>query len=287
MVYLIIAILTSTSIMILFKVFKRYEISVMQAITVNYLVASAFGFSVSSSQVTIKSITAAPWFDMALIVGITFIGGFFLFALSAQKAGVAITAVASKMSVVIPVILGFTIFGEYISVLKILGILFTLSAFYLIFKKEKGFKIDYRFIILPLMLFIANGSNDSLLKYIQHHFIDSNNDFILFLSTIFFIALLLGSLILGYNMTFKNKKLKFKNIFAGIFLGLLNWYSTLYFLKALSILDVSVVVPVLNVSIVSLSAITGYFVFKEKLRPINWLGIFLALLAILFIAFAK
>lgn len=287
MVYLIIAILTSTSIMILFKVFKRYEISVMQAITVNYLVASAFGFSVSSTPATLNTITTAPWFDMSLIVGITFIAGFFLFALSAQKAGVAITAVASKMSVVIPVILGFTIFGEYISVLKILGIIFTLSAFYLIFKKEKGFKVDYRFIILPLMLFIANGSNDSLLKFTQHNFINSNNDFILFLSTIFFIALLLGGLILGYNMTFKQKKIKFKNIFAGIFLGLLNWYSTLYFLKALSILDVSVVVPVLNVSIVSLSALTGYFVFKEKLRPINWLGIFLALLAILFIAFAK
>ena len=287
MVYLIIAILTSTSIMIVFKLSKKYSIDILQAITVNYLVAAGFGFAISDKPITFEIIKNTDWFQISFIVGITFIVGFNLFALSAQKAGVAITAVASKMSVVIPVILGFTIFSEQPSILKIIGILFTLSAFYLIFKKEKGFKVNYRYIILPLLLFLANGANDSLLKYTQHNFIHSDNEFILFLAVIFFIALIIGSFVMGFNIAFTKKKISLKSIGVGVLLGVLNWYSTLFFLKALNVIDVSVVVPVLNVSIVSLSALAGYFIFKEELRKINWIGIFLAVLAILSIALAK
>jgi uncharacterized membrane protein len=65
---------------------------------------------------------------------------------------------------------------------------------------------------------------------------------------------------------------------------LLNWYSTLYFLKGLDIFQVSFFVPVFNVGVVALSAITGYMVFKEKLSRMNWIGIVLAILAIVLIA---
>lgn len=287
MLFLIIAILTSTSIMIVFKLSKKYKIEILQAITVNYLVAAGFGFSISESPITFDAIYNTGWFSIAFPIGITFIVGFNLFALSAQKAGVAITAVASKMSVVIPVILGFTIFSEQPSLLKIVGIGFTLCAFYLIFKKEKGLKVDYRFIILPLLLFLANGTNDSLLKYVEFNYIESNNDFILFLAVIFFIALIIGSFVLGFNIAFTKNRLSLKSIATGILLGILNWYSTLFFMKALSVIDVSVVVPIFNVSVVSLSAIVGYFVFKEQLRKINWIGIAIAIMAILSIAFAK
>lgn len=287
MLFLIIAILTSTSIMIVFKLSKKYKIDVLQAITINYLVAAGFGFSLSESPATLNTINNMGWINIAIPVGITFIVGFFLFALSAQKAGVAITAVASKMSVVIPVILGFTIFAEQPSLLKVIGIAFTLCAFYLIFKKEKGFKVDYRFIILPLLLFLANGANDSLLKYVEYNYIQTNNDFILFLAVIFSIALIIGSFALGISIAFTKNKLNFRSIGTGILLGILNWYSTLFFMKALSVIDVSVVVPIFNVSVVSLSALVGYFVFKEQLRKINWIGIAIAIMAILSIAFAK
>ena len=287
MLYLIIAILTSTTIMIVFKLSKKYEINILQAITVNYLVAAGFGFAICEKPLSLEMIKNADWFYISFFTGITFIVGFNLFALSAQKAGVAITAVASKMSVVIPVILGFTIFSEKPTILKLFGIIFTLCAFYLIFKKEKGFKIDYRYVILPLLLFLANGANDSLLKYTQHNYIANDNDFIVFLAFIFFIALIIGSFVMGINIAFTKTRISTKSIGVGVLLGVLNWYSTLFFLKALNVIDVSVVVPILNVSIVALSAIVGYFVFKEQLRKINWIGILLALLAILSIAFAK
>jgi uncharacterized membrane protein len=49
-------------------------------------------------------------------------------------------------------------------------------------------------------------------------------------------------------------------------------------------MQVSVFIPIMNISVVGLSSIIGFLVFKEKLRRINWIGIFLAFIAILFIA---
>lgn len=126
-------------------------------------------------------------------------------------------------------------------------------------------------------MFFVMGTNDSLMKYAEFHFI--GEDFTLFLSTAFLVSLILGSVILIVKS--KHEKFALKNILTGIILGLLNWYSTYYFLIALDLFDVSIVVPVINVGIVAISSIIGYFLFKEKLSRVNWIGVFIAMIAIL------
>jgi len=79
-------------------------------------------------------------------------------------------------------------------------------------------------------------------------------------------------------------KLNGRSIGAGLVLGMLNWASMFFLLKGLEKMQVSVFIPVLNVSVVTLSALIGFLVFREKLRPVNWAGIALALLAIVLIA---
>ncbi|MEA3476964.1 MAG: EamA/RhaT family transporter, partial [Bacteroidota bacterium] len=73
---------------------------------------------------------------------------------------------------------------------------------------------------------------------------------------------------------------------AGIILGLINFGSTYYIIKSMASFESSVVFPIVNVGIVSLSTLTGFFIFREKLSWINWLGIFLSLTAIMLIAYA-
>jgi len=125
MIYLVLAILTSTTIVVTFKIFKRFNISILQAITVNYLTASVFGY-VSNERFQFAEIPEQPWFGSALIVGLTLIVAFNLYALSAQYAGIAITAISSRMSVVIPVLFGFLLFGDSTGWLKLAGILVAL-----------------------------------------------------------------------------------------------------------------------------------------------------------------
>ncbi len=282
MFYLVFSILSSTFIIIAFKLMAKYKISILQAITVNYLVASVFGFLSEPEAFNLMELHSKPWFSMAIMVGITLIFGFNLFALSAAKAGVVVTAIASRMSVLIPVLAGFILFGESMGTLKVFGIILALFAFYLTFLKKDKVRIETKVILLPFLMFIVMGTNDTLMKFAETFAI--GRDFVLFLSTSFLISLFLGIIVLIAKS--KNEKFAIKNVLAGIVLGLLNWYSTYYFLKGLDLFDVSIVVPVINVGIVALSSIAGYFFFKEKLTKINWIGIIIAMVAIFLMAFS-
>ncbi|MCD4681205.1 MAG: EamA family transporter [Bacteroidales bacterium] len=284
MVYLIISILSSTAIFISFKLFERYRIDNLQAIVFNYVIAAGFGFLIYESEFSFQTLHQNSWFPNAIIIGIAFIVAFNIFALSTQKVGISITAVSSKMSVVIPIVFAVILYHDKMNLLKAVGIIIAFFAFYLTFKQNIQLKLHRRFIILPVLLFISNGTIDTLLKLTEHRHI--NDDLILFLSMIFLVALGAGLLVLLVNYFFVKKKIHFRNIIAGTILGLLNFSATYYFLKALGIFQSSVVFPILNVGIVALSALTAFFIFKEKLALINWIGIFLAIIAILAIAYA-
>lgn len=282
MFYIILAILTSTAIIVTFRIFERFGISIVQAITVNYLVASAFGFLSETGNFSFKAIPNQPWFLSALVVGALLIISFNFFAFSAQYSGISITAISSRMSVVMPVALGFLIFNDPVNIFKITGIALALIAFYLTSKKDKKINVNPKYAWLPVLLFIAVGTNDSMFKIAEHFYI--GDDFVVFLATAFGVALILGLAVLLIKRIESKEKFAVKNLVAGIILGLLNWFSTLYFLKGLDIFDVSVFVPLYNIGVVALSAIIGFLVFKEKLTKLNWIGILLAIVAIFLIA---
>jgi uncharacterized membrane protein len=284
MIYLILSIISSTGIFVLFKLFERYKIENLQAIIVNYVVAAGFGFLIYEGEYSVSTITHSGWFTNSIIVGVAFIIAFNFFALSTQKVGVSITAVASKMSVVIPVLFGVFLFQDAMNFLKVSGILIALLAFYLTFKKNVQLRVHKRFLVLPVIIFISNGTVDTLLKFTEHHHI--TDDLILFLSMVFLVALIVGLAVFVGSSFIAKTSFKTKHLVGGLFLGILNFSSTYYFLKALGTFQVSVVIPILNVGIVSLSALTALFFFKEKLTLINWIGVSLAIAAIVMITYS-
>ncbi len=284
MIYLLASILLSTSIFVTFKLFDRFGISNNQAITTNYLVGALLGFSVHIDSYDFIRLPSEPWFFMAVIEGFLFIAVFHLFAQSSQKAGVAVTAVASKMSVIIPVVLGIILYKESVSVLKIIGITSALLAFYLTFKRNRMSFRYKRFALLPLLLFLGNGTVDSVLKYAEHHYIGDQTG--LFLSTVFLVALITGIIVSMLNISKGRTKLKLKNIVGGSLLGIFNYSTTYFIMLAMAYMESSVLYPIFNVGIISLSAIIGFLVFSEKIRTINLIGIILSIIAIFVISFA-
>ena len=283
MTYLIAAILLATSLFVVFRLFTRYNVDNFQAIVINYIVAFGLGLLVSDIPPTFNDIITIDWIPWAAIIGITFVLVFYLFALSSQKAGIAITAVSSKMSVIIPVIMGFLIFNEKASLIQIIGIILTLIAFVLILKKDKKDKINHKYLLLPILIFFGNGINDTMMKHTQFSYIRDDREFMFFLTVMFFVALIVGLIIISISYIKKRRKISLANIIWGSILGVINFYCTLFFLQGLNAIDVSVFMPIFNVSIVSLSAIIGFFIFKEKIKFINLIGLLIAVFAILLI----
>ncbi|HPE42677.1 MAG TPA: hypothetical protein PKV88_01240, partial [Bacteroidales bacterium] len=109
-------------------------------------------------------------------------------------------------------------------------------------------------------------------------------DLLLLLASIFFVALLIGSSVLLFNLTKTHQALKFRNILAGSILGLINFGSTFFLFKSMACYDNSVLFPVRNAGVVALTALIALIFFSEKLSKTNWAGIGIAIIAIIMIA---
>ncbi len=287
--YITIAILFFVSIFVIFRIFERYKINNSHAIIINYLIASAFSYLIYKGDISLSQLPQQSWFYPSAILGFLFMVSFLLFAISSQKAGIAITAVASKMSVVIPVLVGAYLYKyEHLTSIKIIGLILALLSFYLIFKKEKKEKIALNLIILPLLIFIFSGINDSLMKYIRETYFRGAtitlNSEILFVGTLFAFSFVTGILLFAPVTLIKKEKIEWKSLWAGIILGIVNFFSALTMFKAMGYFESSVYFPIFNVGIVSLSALIGITFFKEKLSRTNLIGLGLAMTTILILA---
>ncbi|CAM3427748.1 DMT family transporter [Aequorivita lipolytica] len=289
MIALTLSILSSTMIFVAFKLFSKFKINTLHAIVVNYLVACCCGLLFQESSINIAEIAQHSWFPFALGLGVLFIIVFNLMALTTQRSGLSVVSVATKMSVVIPVVFGLIYYKESLGVFKFFGILLALAAVYLASIKTKdGLKIKASNFIFPVLVFLGSGIIDTSIKYLEGEYV-AKNDVPIFSATIFASAAILGALLLSVHAVQGKFQFQFRNVLGGIALGIPNYFSIYFLVKALrsDILDSSGIFTVNNVAIVMFSTLLGILLFKEKLLPKNWIGIGLAILGILLIALAE
>ncbi|MDB4207035.1 EamA family transporter [Flavobacteriaceae bacterium] len=289
MFYLLISICISSFLFVIFKLFDVLKVNTFQAIVVNYFVAAVLGFYLSNNSVSFQEIPNQPWFIGAFLLGIMFILVFNVMALTSQKNGLSVASVSSKMSVVIAIVFGVWYYEESLGFIKLSGILLALIAVYLTSVKEKKeTTVKQVSLLFPILLFFGSGAIDTSLKFIETRFVEEGG-VPLFSATIFGCAFILGMSILLYQMVKGTFRFEFKNILGGILLGVPNYFSIVYLLKALSTdgMESSTAFTLNNVGIVILSTLFGLFIFKEKLIWKNWLGIVIAIVSILLVMSAN
>ncbi|MCD8438872.1 EamA family transporter [Tenacibaculum finnmarkense] len=302
MIYLIISILIASSLFVIFKLFATFKINTAQAIVVNYLIAFLFGFYNSETSTTLLQIPQQSWFIGAFILGILFIAIFNVMGITAQKNGLAVASVAGKMSVAIPIVFGVFLYDESIGLIKIIGVLLALTSVYLASAKSDTASVNLKDLKYPILLFLGSGCIDTLLKYMEISYV-SKSAIPMFLATIFGCAFIFGCFFMALQVlkaSILDKKIKsiqrkqeegkqiIKNIIGGIVLGIPNYYSMAFLIKALKTegLESSTLFTINNVSVVILTTIFALLFFKEKLVKKNWIGIGLAVISILVVASA-
>ena len=286
MIYLLLSILFSTGLFVIFKYFGIYKIDVLKAIFVNYLVAFSMGFLLSERKIPLQEIYLESWFFGALFLGALFVSIFFVMAMTAQKNGVSVASIAGKMSVVVPVFFGIILYNESVTFLKILGIVIALVAVYLSsVKEEKTAKNGT--LLFPILLFLGSGVIDTTLKYVQTNYV-ADEDISIFSGSLFGIAAIFGFVILVIKTLKKRTPFGLKNIVAGIVLGVPNYFSILFLIKALQNknFESSTLFTINNVAIVIVSTLVGLVLFKEKFSLKNKIGVALALLGIVLVTIA-
>jgi drug/metabolite transporter (DMT)-like permease len=287
MTYLILCIFSSTGIFLVFKFLDQKNLPSFPVIIINYLVASTMGFLINAEQITIGDIFSASWIPVSILIGFLFIVMFFLVARSSTEAGISVTTVASKMSVVFPIAFSMIIDpSDHLTIVKGAAIVATLAGVLLtIYEPGKSLQARKR-IFLPLLLFVGMGLVDSLVKYAQHEYVN-DPETALFSAVLFTMAFFTGMVILPFR---KEGFSEFRRAAVwrwGILLGIVNFGSIYLMVSALNHvnefgtrIDSSVIYGANNIGIVSLSVLSGLLIFHEKLRPVNWTGIAISAIAI-------
>ena len=294
MLYLLGSIVLTSYLTLAFKACEKYGVTIFQAIVFNYITCVITGSIVNGQFPVNAAAIQTPWFVWACVMGLLFISIFTVIGITAQKNGVAVASVANKLSLIIPVMLSVYLYHETVAGWKLVGVLLALVAVVLTCyppsqKGEKSASAGNPMVyLLPFILFIGSGLLDALINHLQQNYVNEENKNA-YLVTGFFSAATIGSLLLSYQFISKQMTFAWKNLLAGVLIGVPNYFSIWCLVRFLknSPWQSSASIPVNNMGIVLFSAVVAWLLFKERLSLINWLGILLSLIAIYFIAFGN
>ncbi|MBT6745854.1 MAG: DMT family transporter [Flavobacteriales bacterium] len=288
MISIILTILLFSLLVIFFKLFERFNVISLHAISINYLFAAGWGFVFAMQPFNIIDILDSKWIYHAMVIGCMFIFVFNLLALGTQKVGIAVATVANKMSLVIPVIFSLFFYAsDTVNFMKIVGISLALAGVY--FSSTEGGKLafDKRYLWLIATIFFMQGVADITFNHAQETTVQPE-EMETFFGALFLVAGLAGSIAALPKIISKQEKLKPSALLFGIMFGITNYLTLQFMFEALSTpgLEPSLVYPLVSMGVVLTSAIAGLVFFKEKLSLSNWFGIGLAVVAIATLAYA-
>ena len=282
MVLVIIASLFGAALFVIFKAFGQRSVPLLPAIVVNYTVAFVFGLALSKPW-QVEHLQAL-WLPAAL-QGAVFIGLFQLMGISSQRAGIAPTTVASKMSLALTVVLMVLAYDERPAPvvwagigLAVVGV--SLSSWGGIGKRSQG-----RW-LLPV-IFIASAGSDLLINASQRNHVTAENE-AAFPTLIFGFAALFGMV----HLFLKKGTPQLRRpdaLIGGSVLGCVNYASIYFLVLALSRSGMpgSTVFPLMNVGVILLGTAASIILFKEKLGALQWAGIALSVAALALIMIAQ
>ena len=289
MLPLLACVLASTFISLLFKLFARFGVRNLPAIVVNYGVCVIMGTLWEGKWLLTPELTEAPWLGLALALGFFFIGGFNLNATSVQRAGIAVTSVVQRISLLISVAFAVLYLNDPLTLKQGVGIALGVLAVALVVRVSTDpesadasaqRKVSKAVWLLPLGVFLVAGAIESGLSLAQREY--GAGDSAAYTVALFAWAGLLGLLIRLFGAPADGTpRFTRADVLGGVALGVPNFFSIYLIIVALEGgLAPATVFPVLNVATIVLGALAAVVFFGERLSVRQWLGVGVAVVAI-------
>jgi drug/metabolite transporter (DMT)-like permease len=282
MIFIVLAILGSGLIPVLFRAFQDWRVNVAWAIPLNYLVCVLVGSIWGGQAPDLKTLAAQPWLPLVTMQGVILAINFFLLAFTAQRAGVSVAALASRLSVAIPAMLAFVIYGDSLNFLRATGLAATLLSLYLCTASERVNAAHHSWWItlLPVLVFFTFGCYFTIIKYAQAHYLDDTT-YHSYVMSGFFVAFL-TSLAICMRRALTRSEFRVNDALGGILLGGVNYLAVYALVKMLALQgwQSSQLYPVYSVGVVAVSTLLALIFFREHLSPQKTLGLAIGLIAV-------
>ncbi|TXD96853.1 EamA/RhaT family transporter [Psychrobacter frigidicola] len=294
MLYLIIAVLCSVAVSVLLKVLRQHDIDIRQTIVAGYPVAFLLTWLLLKPDLSAINTLGSAW-GIILALGILLPTVFIVLGRAIAAVGMVATDAAQRLSLVIPIIAAFLLFGEVLTGTRIFGLVLGFLALgALIYRPQplaavnnNDNKLDSSLqkhvLRTPLWLFgvwVGYGVIDILFKQVAKQ----GAAFPLTLLVSFGLA---GLLLLIYLIV-SRVRWQGRALLAGLLLGALNMGNIYAYIRAHQVLSESpsIVFTGMNVGVIAVATLIGVGIFKEHLNRINIIGLLLAVscVAVLFLA---
>lgn len=292
MLYLTMAVLCSVAVSVLLKVLRQLNIDIRQTIVAGYPVAFLLTWVLLKPDISGIDKLGNVW-GIIIALGILLPLVFVILGRTIAAVGMVATDAAQRLSLIIPIIAAFLLFGEVLTGTRIFGLaLGFLALGALVYRPQQAVTnentgvdsaIKKSALRTPLWLFgvwVGYGVIDILFKQVA-------KQGAAFPLTLFVSFGLAGLLLLIY-LLITRVRWQGNALVAGLLLGALNMGNIYAYVRAHQVLSESpsIVFTGMNVGVIAVATLIGVGVFKEYLNRINILGLLLAVscVAVLFLA---
>ena len=273
MLYLILAIASSALVSIFIRLSENYVKNNISMLCMNYMMCLLLAVGYTGMD---KVFETGEGFGTAIglgvVNGILFLASFVLLQINVRRNGVVLSATFMKLGVLVPTLLSVIAFREKPEVQQVIGFLVALLAIVLInFEKgqgEAGFKIGLIFLLL------GGGSGDAMAKiYDEVGAAQFEEQFLCFT----FASALILCVLLAIK---KQQKLTKTDILFGLLVGIPNYFSARFLLKAVGEVPAVVAYPTYSVATIVVISLVGMLCFKEKITKRQQVAIGIILVAL-------
>lgn len=288
MVYLMLAILCSSSIALIFKFSESNNLNRYVVTSCNYLTASIVSFSLiiftlykgnlKLSSMAVHSNMILLTIIIGIIAGIFFFLSFIYYQKSVRENGASLSGTFGKLGILLPMLLSIVLWKEYPNLFQWAGIILSIASILLVnltFEKNPFKGANFTLILLFTFGGIAEFSN----KIFQKYAVDEYKNIFLFF--VFFTAFII-SLILAMKGENTVKK---PDVITGLLVGLPNLFSSFFLISALVTVKASVAFPVYSAASIILISLCSAVIFKETLPLKDIAAIIITILSLVLINF--
>ncbi|GJH42469.1 hypothetical protein [Pasteurella canis] len=275
---LIIAVLCSVAVSVLLKVARKKNIVIQQAIAFNYIVALGLSYfllkpdfkGLGFTEFVVQSENAPVFFALGILLPTVFI----IMSKAVEFAGIVRSDAAQRLSLFLPIVAAFLIFGEQLSQARLIGIILAFVALFCLLNKPTDTESNIKGMVGLILVWFGYGIIDILFKQVAK----SGGAFP---ATLFISFVLAACVMFGY-LLLKREVFTVPSFVGGIILGGLNFMNILFYIKAHQSFseNPTLVFAGMNIGVICLGTITGALVFKEKISKINGVGIVIGISAI-------
>lgn len=283
MLYLILSILFSVLLLVNFRLHEKWKVHTSVAILLNYPVCFLTGW--------FHQLDAIPfnWPSLGqslaiLSLGVGFVITFLFSGISTKKNGMAVTSLANNLSLVIPVLFGLFFMSQSnnLSITITAGLILAFVAIYLfnpaVNKNEN--KGSYWALIA---VFVCYGLTNTTFSYLNASLSFQVGGTISFMLMALVGSIVASFIVLNYQLFTNQLVINKQSILAAIPLGLPNFFSFYFLLKALDFYksELAIVLPVYNIGVIAATALVAWVFFKEKLSKNQLIGLLIGITSII------